>query len=264
MTKTAVKNLITWSPNHLITSRKSAFTLAEVLITLAIIGVVASMTIPTLVAKYEEKQTISQVFRVYSTLSNAYQMMLAEYGPLNTWGLIDTDQGIDPDTGERIFDWSAQKLIAERLKKYLRVSKTCEINKICYDKISYTLSGEKLADVVIPEDGDDSPAEARFFLNNGTYLGLGYFHDNEEIDFNVILPGKNSTLGKNRFYFVANSKGVIPEGKVVGNSFDYCDPTRTHKLAGRGCAAWIIQNKNMDYLHCREKLGWDKAKSCKE
>ena len=62
--KKTVKNLITWSPSHLITSQKSAFTLAEVLITLAIIGVVAAMTIPTLVANYQEKawNTSAQVF----------------------------------------------------------------------------------------------------------------------------------------------------------------------------------------------------------
>ena len=43
---------------------KKAFTLAEVLITLAIIGVVAAMTIPTLIANYQEKSwaTASQVF----------------------------------------------------------------------------------------------------------------------------------------------------------------------------------------------------------
>ena len=39
-------------------NRKCAFTLAEVLITLGIIGVVAALTIPTLISKYQEKQTI--------------------------------------------------------------------------------------------------------------------------------------------------------------------------------------------------------------
>ena len=45
--------------------RKHAFTLAEVLITLAIIGVVAAMTIPTLVAYNQEKgwDTSSTVFQ---------------------------------------------------------------------------------------------------------------------------------------------------------------------------------------------------------
>ena len=37
-------------------SRKIAFTLAEVLITLGIIGVIAAMTLPSLITNYQEKQ----------------------------------------------------------------------------------------------------------------------------------------------------------------------------------------------------------------
>ncbi|MBE7708856.1 MAG: type II secretion system protein [Cyanobacteria bacterium SIG32] len=57
--------------------RKSAFTLAEVLITLAIIGVVAAMTIPTLVANYQEKSwgTAATVFE--RKLTEAMRVMNA-------------------------------------------------------------------------------------------------------------------------------------------------------------------------------------------
>ena len=44
---------------------KFAFTLAEVLITLGIIGVVAAMTIPTLMQKYYEKQTVAKLKETY-------------------------------------------------------------------------------------------------------------------------------------------------------------------------------------------------------
>ena len=37
-----------------------AFTLAEILITLGIIGVVAAMTIPTLITNYQKKQTVTK------------------------------------------------------------------------------------------------------------------------------------------------------------------------------------------------------------
>ena len=43
--------------------KKIGFTLAEVLITLAIIGVVAVMTIPTLIANYQKKATATKVKR---------------------------------------------------------------------------------------------------------------------------------------------------------------------------------------------------------
>ena len=41
--------------------RRVAFTLAEVLITLGIIGIVAAMTIPTLIVNYQKKQTVSKL-----------------------------------------------------------------------------------------------------------------------------------------------------------------------------------------------------------
>lgn len=41
--------------------KKYAFTLAEVLITLGIIGVVAAMTLPTVVNKYREKETVTKL-----------------------------------------------------------------------------------------------------------------------------------------------------------------------------------------------------------
>ncbi|MCM1339796.1 MAG: type II secretion system GspH family protein [Muribaculaceae bacterium] len=48
-----------------------AFTLAEVLITLGIIGVVAAMTIPGLMSKYREIVTVSKVKETYSILAQA-------------------------------------------------------------------------------------------------------------------------------------------------------------------------------------------------
>lgn len=51
-----------------------AFTLAEVLITLGIIGTVAALTIPNLIANYQKKQTITKLKQVYSTLTQAVQL----------------------------------------------------------------------------------------------------------------------------------------------------------------------------------------------
>lgn len=49
----------------------SGFTLAEVLITLGIIGVVAAMTIPTLMAKIQNRQYATAYRKAYSTLNQA-------------------------------------------------------------------------------------------------------------------------------------------------------------------------------------------------
>ena len=50
---------------------KVAFTLAEVLITLGIIGVVAALTLPTLISNYRERELITRTKRVYSNIYNA-------------------------------------------------------------------------------------------------------------------------------------------------------------------------------------------------
>ncbi|MCM1339969.1 MAG: type II secretion system GspH family protein [Muribaculaceae bacterium] len=59
---------------------KAAFTLAEVLITLGIIGVVAAMTIPTIIANTHKRQYSTAFKKSISTLSNAARMAEAQYG----------------------------------------------------------------------------------------------------------------------------------------------------------------------------------------
>ena len=58
----------------------AAFTLAEVLITLAIIGIVAAMTIPTLIAKYFDKAMEAKYKKVMSSLANGYKLMMNKEG----------------------------------------------------------------------------------------------------------------------------------------------------------------------------------------
>ena len=65
--------------------RKSAFTLAEVLITLAIIGVVAAMTIPTLIANYKKSIVETKLATFYSTINQAIRLSEVDNGELVTW-----------------------------------------------------------------------------------------------------------------------------------------------------------------------------------
>ena len=55
-----------------------AFTLAEVLITLAIIGVVAALTIPSVIKNYQKKATITSLKKSYSTMQNAAKLAMAD------------------------------------------------------------------------------------------------------------------------------------------------------------------------------------------
>ena len=57
--------------------RKTGFTLAEVLLTLTIIGVVAAMTVPNLMGAVEDKELAAQAKKAYNTLQNAVSMHYA-------------------------------------------------------------------------------------------------------------------------------------------------------------------------------------------
>ncbi len=202
--------------------------------------------------------------KVFATLSNAYQLMQAEYGTIDTWGLKNTTNR-DPETGEMVYDYSAQSLVTERFKKYLKVAKTCQIGQTCFGGAFYALNGTKLLDAFVIDASSDSPADANFYLSDGIFISFGWWWRNRG-HISVILPGKDATLGKNRFFFVYNSKGVFPEGMkdATEDKFQNCDAADTTISSGRGCTAWVIYNKNMDYLHCRDELSWDGKHKCSD
>ena len=66
---------------------KKAFTLAEILITLGIIGVIAAITLPTLIANYEKEKTVNQLKATYSILAQAFEMAKSEYGDMSNWDI---------------------------------------------------------------------------------------------------------------------------------------------------------------------------------
>lgn len=72
---------------------KKAFTLAETLITLTIIGVVASITIPTLMIQHQKEQAVVQLKKVFSEFSQASTMAKTIYGDYASWDytLSNTD-----------------------------------------------------------------------------------------------------------------------------------------------------------------------------
>jgi len=61
------------------------FTLAEVLITLGIIGVVAAMTIPTLLTNIRHRDYTAKLKKFYSTMNQVIISAEDEYGPVGTW-----------------------------------------------------------------------------------------------------------------------------------------------------------------------------------
>ena len=96
--------------------KRYAFTLAEVLITLGIIGVVAAMTIPNLMTAYQKQQTEARLKQAYSVLTNAVRLSESENGNLD----IPTDMGMSSHDLHLVF----QESIAPYLAGASRISNT--------------------------------------------------------------------------------------------------------------------------------------------
>ena len=82
----------TYSPIHLFThslKKRAAFTLAEVLITLGIIGVVAALTIPTLMANHRKQVVVTGLQKFYTTFNQAILLAENKYGEIEYWDNAD-------------------------------------------------------------------------------------------------------------------------------------------------------------------------------
>ncbi len=250
---------------------KKAFTLAEVLITLGIIGIVAAMTIPTLISKYQEKAYITQLKKSYSVLQNAFQLAIAEHGTVNLWGLTTTVSGTDEE-GNKILDSSAQNLIFSYIKPYLKIAsyKNETSKNSLYEYLSLDGTKREIAETV-----SDNNKQYSATLVDGTYITIGWISSpkctsNGEIcgDAWIYLPGNKRQLGVTQFSFLVTKNGIKPNGAkdLYSNSFEQaCDIKNKSGISsdnlGRGCTAWAIYQGNMDYLRC-DDLSWDGKLKC--
>ena len=75
--------------------KNDGFTLAEVLITLGIIGVVAALTIPTLIQNHKKQTTVTQLKKAYSEISQALQFAQVDNGMQETWDLYSGFDGVN-------------------------------------------------------------------------------------------------------------------------------------------------------------------------
>lgn len=95
---------------------KLAFTLAEVLITQGIIGVVAALTIPALIANYEKQATVSKLKESYAILQEAISQSVIENSDVSEWQITGTARTYE----------SAKAYTDKYLIPYLKVVKTAE------------------------------------------------------------------------------------------------------------------------------------------
>ena len=239
-----------------------AFTLAEVLITLGIIGIVAAMTIPTLMQKTNERETISALKKSHSNLSQAYKLAKVEHGLPNNWYNEEND----------VNGTTRSALMGEIFKPYLKIAKDCGVNTGlgCWN---YDTSADFVGNDKTKYGNEDYIS--KFILADGTSIFF-YSYGGTARDFSGPYKKSYGTIGVDingaklpnkkgvdTFTFIITEDTILPFG-INGTIDTYafpnaCSTTSTNNDA---CAAWVIYNENMDYLHCSD-LSWNGKTKCK-
>ncbi len=134
------------------TCKTGGFTLAEVLITLGILGVVASLTMPGLIRDYQARvyQTAAMVFE--NRLEQALQQM---------------------NIAEDLTGYTKTEDFVEALKKYMKIIKTCDKTNLkpCFSENVNDLEVRELEFLGTTPWGTDNMA---FVLQNGTTALIKY------------------------------------------------------------------------------------------
>ena len=242
--------------------KRNAFTLAEVLITLGVIGIVAAMTLPMLVQKQQEKVTVSKLKKIYSTISNAYMRAIQDCGSPDQWGLDSYSNSVN----------KGKEPFLKNITPYLKIIDGCYYENSCDLKkwTVYALNGSS----------NGSTASTRMILADGTLLSGAWIYSptcdsnhgsgalkNICGEFFVDLNGNKNpnTIGKDIFVFYFTKTGIEPFGTEVETYRPFEDNCKVNSSGpgyGYGCTAWVIYNENMDYLHCND-LSWAGKTKCK-
>ena len=211
-----------------------AFTLAETLIVMGIIGIVSALTLPNLNASTGEKEKVAKVKKLYSNLNDAVGRATAIYGPLSEWTKNDTTEAAQVTR------------FGERLTEFMKVSKNCGVNanQGCISKTTpKTTSGTGGTNL---STNDTSTTNYKVILADGSSFQIVYYNTGHfSVVFDIDGPNKGSnTIGKDVFCFdldTNNSEVAIPSPSVL---------LAFLLTTGRGeeAANWVINYDNMDYL----------------
>lgn len=125
--------------------RQAAFTLAEVLITLGIIGVIAAMTVPALITKYQKEVTVNELKKSVSSLEQALTRAQVDYGDMTGWSYIQS--GIESSSD--LIKIERDKFVEVYIMQYMQIATDCgsdNVNKCSnymitsLDKTSYKMN----------------------------------------------------------------------------------------------------------------------------
>ena len=221
---------------------KFGFTLAEVLITLGIIGIVAAMTLPALIGKYKEKQTVTNVKVAYTTFSQACLMLVTDYGSFsalaaNSWVQGENNAALKENANITI----------QALSKYIKAFRTCDKKSNCMAVTYKTLDGSK------SHNWDTYTNLQTGILTNGTtFWILNNCGNNDSLNtlcvqlgFDINGSKKPNIMGQDFFWFNITNNGRI---NITKSTTERCDMHSTHTYNGYYCASYIMIHENMDYL----------------
>ncbi len=213
-----------------------AFTLAEVLITLGIIGVIAAMTIPSVMTKYQKQETAARLKKAYSTINQALVMSQSENGDFTTW------EGIVPEDMPSVnYQNRLSLLVKQNIIPYLKVQKDCGIKcKSASDEIYRDGQVQKISNdpsnyVIYLSDG----TRIRFFINNRRdENGVATFQD-LYIVLDINGDSKPNLAGRDIFFITLSSSNnkvqMYNTNYPLSNNLSECENGR-----GFSCGA-IIQ-----------------------
>ena len=178
--------------------QNSGFTLAEVLITLGIIGIVAAMTMPVLIAKYEKKVFATRAKQAYSIISQAIKLSEAQNGEAVYWNQEFPNRG--PENTKLYME----KLILPYMKaKFCAEGYTDTVIAKCGAVVSWAGQTYWLANGV-----------AAAFAPSTSVVGTD---DILHVNIDINGPKPPNKLGTDRFYFRwIPKKGFVPNGIDAG------------------------------------------------
>lgn len=195
---------------------KKAFTLAEVLVTLMIVGVIATLTIPSLKESADVNAYIAQCKKANSTISNVTGILKSEKGPVRYW------RGVE----------NADKL-AELYAEKMNILGAPEGNVL------------NVADgMVWTFEAPSAGCEGNTFLTQRSCLMMS-------VDVNGEKPPNRT--GADRFYFsVKADDKVYAAGAGPAGSDPIAEPaevmTCSPTVIDETCTAYVMLNGKMDYI----------------
>ena len=223
-------------------SKLKAFTLAEVLLVVAIIGITAAIALPNLSQNVDEDKYIMLTKTTYNELDSGFARMLANK---SLEEIID-DAGATTSAAKA-------KAIVDELSKYVKMGTNCgnEITKCHNSSKKYVeYDGSSIEDKTFGKSFSD--AAAAFTLPSGV-VAIIYNYDTSNA-FNIYFD-VDGVKGPSK-------KGVdIFDVKIVDDGLDVVTINGENLSPDYSALSWVLSIGNMDYLHCND-LNWSTKHQC--